>query len=169
MFDPEYIQRLAIALPAILFALTLHEVAHGWVADKLGDPTARQMGRLTLNPLAHLDPMGTLAFALSMMAGVGFGWAKPVPVDTRNLRNPRRGMMWVALAGPVTNFVLAIASLLLFIAVRQAGLASGFIGQPAARMLLAAFQVNTALAAFNLIPVLPFDGGRILMGVLPRR
>ena len=169
MFDTDYIQRLTIALPAILFALTLHEVAHGWVADKLGDPTARFMGRLSLNPLVHLDPMGTLAVALSMMAGIGFGWAKPVPVDARNLRNPRRGMMWVALAGPVTNFVLAIASLLIFIGVRQAGLATGYIGRPVAMMLLAAFQVNTGLAAFNLIPVLPFDGGRILMGVLPRR
>jgi len=169
LFSSDYIQQLVIALPAILFALTLHEVAHGWAADKLGDPTARRMGRLSLNPLVHLDPMGTLAFAVSMAAGVGFGWAKPVPVDINNLCNPHRGMMWVALAGPVTNFLLAIASLIVFHFVARFELHEGFIGQPAALMIVASYRVNTALAAFNLIPILPFDGGRILMGLLPRR
>ena len=168
MFSSDYIQQLAIALPAILLALTFHEVAHGWMADKLGDPTARMLGRLSLNPLVHLDPMGTLAFAISMAAGVGFGWAKPVPVDPRNLGNPRRDMMWVALAGPAMNFLMAIASLLAFHLIRRFGLHGGFFGHPATLMIIASFQVNTALAAFNLIPVLPFDGGRILMGLLPR-
>ena len=168
MFSSDYIQQLAIALPAILLALTFHEVAHGWMADKLGDPTARMLGRLSLNPLIHLDPMGTLAFAISMAAGVGFGWAKPVPVDPRNLGNPRRDMMWVALAGPTMNFLMAIASLLAFHFMGRFGLHGGFFGQPATLMIIASFQVNTALAAFNLIPVLPFDGGRILMGLLPR-
>ena len=106
MFSSDYIQQLIIALPAILLALTFHEVAHGWVANKLGDPTARLLGRLSLNPIVHLDPMGTLAFAISMAAGIGFGWAKPVPVDPRHFRNPRRGMMWVALAGPATRIEL---------------------------------------------------------------
>ncbi len=169
MFSSDYIQQLVIALPAILLALTFHEVAHGWVAEKLGDPTARLMGRLSLNPIVHLDPMGTLAFAISMAAGIGFGWAKPVPVDPRHFRNPRRGMRWVALAGPATNFLLAIVSIVVLNAMREFGLHRGFIGEPAALMIRASFIVNTALAAFNLIPILPFDGGRILMGVLPSR
>ncbi len=169
MFSADYLQQLTIAVPAILLALTFHEVAHGWAADKLGDPTARLMGRLSLNPLIHLDPMGTLAFAVSMMAGIGFGWAKPVPVDPRNLRRPVRDMMWVALAGPATNFLLAIVSVVLFNAALKFGLHQGAIGYPVTLMLKASFQVNTALASFNLIPVLPFDGGRILMGLLPRR
>ena len=162
-------QQLAIALPAILLALTFHEVAHGWMANRLGDPTARLLGRLNLNPLVHLDPMGTLAFVISMAAGVGFGWAKPVPVDPRNLDNPQRDMMWVALAGPTTNFILAIVSLLALHVVGRFGLHGGFFGHPVALMIVASFHVNTALAAFNLIPVLPFDGGRIMMGLLPRR
>jgi len=169
VFDPGYLQQLVIALPAILLALTLHEVAHGWTADKLGDPTARHMGRLTLNPLVHLDPLGTLAFAVSLAAGVGFGWAKPVPVDPRHFRHPRRGMMWVALAGPATNFALAIASVILFFQMRRLGLGAGFVGEPVALMLQASFGINTALAAFNLIPILPFDGGRIVAGLLPAR
>ncbi|MEK6711368.1 MAG: site-2 protease family protein [Nitrospinota bacterium] len=169
LFDSGYLQQLAIALPAILLALTLHEVAHGWVADRLGDPTARLLGRLSLNPLVHLDPMGTLAFALSMAAGMGFGWAKPVPVDPRNLRRPRRDMMWVALAGPAVNFALAILSAVLFVLARRWRLDAGFVGEPAALMLQASFSINTALAAFNLIPILPFDGGRILAGLLPLR
>ena len=169
MFDAGYLQQLIIALPAILLALTFHEVAHGWAADKLGDPTARLLGRLSLNPLVHLDPMGTLAFAVSLAAGVGFGWAKPVPVEPRHFRRPRRDMMWVALAGPATNFVLAILSVVLFALARRLGLDAGFVGEPVSLMLQASFGINTALAAFNLIPILPFDGGRILMGVLPSR
>jgi Zn-dependent protease len=113
--------------------------------------------------------MGTLAFALSMAAGVGFGWAKPVPVEPRNFRRPRRDMMWVALAGPAVNFALAILSLVVFLLMRRFGLDQGFAGEPLGLMLQAGFSINTALAAFNLIPILPFDGGRILMGVLPAR
>lgn len=169
MFSPDYLQQLVIALPAILLALTLHEVAHGWLANKLGDPTAKLMGRLSLNPIVHLDPMGTLAFAISMAAGIGFGWAKPVPVDPSYFRHPRRGMMWVALAGPVTNFFLAIVSIVAFVVMQRFGLHQGFVGEPVLRMVQASFIINTALASFNLTPILPFDGGRILMGILPRR
>ncbi len=161
-------QQLLIAIPAILLALTFHEVAHGWVAYKLGDNTARALGRLNLNPIVHLDVMGTLAFVLSMLGGVGFGWAKPVPVDPRNFQHPRRGMMWVALAGPATNFLLAILSGFLFHVMRRSGLGFGLVGEPLSLMLRASFTINTALAAFNLIPILPFDGGRIVMGLLPR-
>ncbi|MEE9274482.1 MAG: site-2 protease family protein [bacterium] len=169
MFSSDFLQQLVIAIPAILLALTFHEVAHGWMANKLGDPTARLLGRLSLNPLVHLDPMGTLAFVISMSAGVGFGWAKPVPVDPRNFARPRRDMMWVALAGPATNFILAIATLLLLIQMLRFGLHFGMVGRPLALMLKASFVINTALAAFNLIPILPFDGGRILNGLLPPR
>ncbi len=169
MFSPDFIQQLLIAVPAILLALTFHEVAHGWAAEKLGDPTARMLGRVNLNPLVHLDPLGTLAFVVSMVGGVGFGWAKPVPVNPRNFRHPRRGMMWVALAGPAANFLLAIASGFLFGFMRRTGLGSGLVGEPLVLMLQASFTINTALAAFNLIPILPFDGGRILTGLLPRR
>lgn len=169
MFSADYLQQLVIALPAILLALTFHEVAHGWVADRLGDPTARMMGRLNLNPIVHLDPMGTLAFAISIAAGMGFGWAKPVPVNPENFANPRRDMMWVAVAGPATNFVLAIASLVLLVQIQRFGLTTGTVGEPVALMLRAGFLINTALASFNLIPILPFDGGRILVGLLPRK
>lgn len=169
MFSSDYLQQLVIAIPAILLALTFHEVAHGWIADKLGDPTARMLGRLSLNPIIHLDLMGTMAFLISMAAGFGFGWAKPVPVDPRHFKHPRRDMMWVALAGPVTNFLLAIASALVLIQLRRFGLGAGTIGYPISLMLQMSFAVNTALAAFNLIPILPFDGGRILNGLLPPR
>lgn len=162
-------QQLLIATPAILLALTFHEAAHAWVADKLGDNTARMLGRLNLNPIVHLDPMGTLAFVFSMMVGVGFGWAKPVPVNPRNFRHPRRAMMWVAIAGPATNFLLAVVSGFLFHLMHRFGMAFGLVGEPLTLMLRASFTINTALAAFNLIPVLPFDGGRIVTGLLPRR
>lgn len=169
MFSPDFIQQLLIAVPAILLALTCHEVAHGWAADKLGDGTARVLGRLSFNPLVHLDPLGTLAFVVSMLSGVGFGWAKPVPVDPGNFRHPRRAMMWVAMAGPAANVVLAVASGFALHALRRLGLEFSWAGEPLALMLRASFVINTALAAFNLIPVLPFDGGRILMGFLPGR
>lgn len=169
MFSSDFIQQLLIAIPAILLALTFHEVAHGWMAEKLGDGTARALGRLNLNPFVHLDPLGTLAFVVSMLSGVGFGWAKPVPVDPGNFRRPRRAMMWVALAGPAANVVLAVASGFALHAMRRLGLEFSWAGEPLALMLRASFVINTALAAFNLIPVLPFDGGRILMGLLPRR
>jgi len=156
------LQELVVVLPAVLFAITFHEVAHGWTADRLGDPTARLAGRLTLNPIAHLDPIGAL-----MMVLVKFGWAKPVPVNPMNLRHPLRDMIWVASAGPAANLILSAASLLLYR--WSGGLATPFVAEPLRELLKWSFIINLNLAAFNLIPIPPLDGSQILKGVLPRR
>ena len=157
-----FLQELVVVLPAVLFAITFHEVAHGWVADRLGDPTARLSGRLTLNPIAHLDPVGAIMLIL-----VKFGWAKPVPVNPMNLRNPLRDMIWVAAAGPVANVIVSAASLLLY---RWSGeLATPFLAVPVRELLKWSFIINLNLAAFNLIPIPPLDGSQILKGLLPRR
>jgi len=147
-----------ILLPLIIFALSFHEYAHAWTAYRFGDATAYYAGRLTLNPLAHLDPIGALVLYF-----VGFGWAKPVPVDVRFLRDPRRDMMWIALAGPVSNFILAfISGLLLVIMLR--------IFHVVIPVVLAVLQIslyiNLALAVFNFLPIPPLDGSRILTGML---
>ncbi|PNU20972.1 site-2 protease family protein [Geothermobacter hydrogeniphilus] len=153
-----------------LFAITLHEVAHGFVAEKLGDPTARLLGRLTLNPFRHLDPIGTLALVL-----FGFGWARPVPVNFGNLRNPRQGMILVALAGPVTNLLVAVISALLLRVVflyggRFAGdMAFDHVLQPVALMIASSLFINVLLGIFNLFPLPPLDGGRVMVGLLPER
>jgi Zn-dependent protease len=156
------LQQLVVTIPAILLAITVHEVAHGWTADKLGDPTARLAGRLTLNPLAHLDPIGALMFVVAK-----FGWAKPVPVNPYNLRHPVRDMVWVAAAGPAANFLLAALSLL---AVRwSAGIDLTFVAEPFRNLCRWSYIINLNLAAFNLIPIPPLDGSQILKGFLPRR
>jgi Zn-dependent protease len=157
-----FLQELVVVLPAVLFAITFHEVAHGWVADRLGDPTARLSGRLTLNPIAHLDPIGTI-----MMILVKFGWAKPIPVNPMNLRHPLRDMIWVAAAGPVANLIVAAVSLLLYR--WSGGLATPFLALPFRELLKWSFIINLNLAAFNLIPIPPLDGSQILKGLLPRR
>lgn len=153
-----FVERLMVSAPAILFALTVHEYAHGWVAERLGDPTARQAGRLTFNPLAHLDPIGTLMLFL-----VHFGWAKPVPVDPYNLRNPKRDMMWIALAGPVANILLAA----LCGQVLKGLFGVGMTFEVLIRMLYYGVLINLFLAVFNLLPIPPLDGSKILMGLLP--
>ena len=170
MFDPtRFILNLSVRLPAILAALTFHEYAHGWVADKLGDSTARLSGRLTFNPLAHLDPIGTLALIFSPV-----GWAKPVPVNFNNLRHPRRDMVWVAAAGPGANLVLAAVSawsLRLFEgggAIVESSWLAGLV-TPLYLMLRVSVLINVALAIFNLLPLPPLDGGRIVSGLLPPR
>lgn len=161
--DPfAFLASLVLKIPALLMAVTVHEVAHGWVADRRGDPTARRQGRLTLNPLPHIDPLGALAFVL-----VGFGWAKPVPVNAANLRNPARDMVLVAVAGPLSNFVAAFLGLVAFALVRQAGL-PGFLAEPVAGILLWVFQFNLALGIFNLVPLPPLDGGHFLRYFLPQ-
>jgi Zn-dependent protease len=152
---------LILMAPALLAAVTVHELAHGWVADRLGDPTARQQGRLTINPLPHIDPLGALCFVLA-----GFGWAKPVPVNPSNLRRPARDMLWVAAAGPASNFVAAFVALVGLVLVRRS-LALPFLAEPAAEILLWAYQFNLALAIFNLLPLPPLDGGHFLPHILP--
>lgn len=158
---------LLLAVPAILIALTFHEFAHGYVAFRFGDPTAKHNGRLTLNPMAHLDPMGTIMIFL-----IHFGWAKPVPVDPRYLGNPKRDMMWIAAAGPLMNMALALISGILIRIFIVAGLASGQAGDTASilfQMLYYSLYINLALAFFNLLPIPPLDGSKILAGLLPHR
>lgn len=147
-------------------AITVHEFSHGWVADKLGDNTARLAGRLTLNPLKHLDPMGTLVFVVTRL----IGWAKPVPVNPHNLNNPQRDMLWVSLAGPGSNMLLAIGSAILFHGLKGMSLSnplSVYLFPPLFQMAMISVSINVALAIFNLIPIPPLDGSKILMGLLP--
>ncbi len=150
------IEVLVLLIPVLLFALVFHEFSHAWVANKLGDPTARYSGRLTLNPLAHLDPFGTL-----MILFVGFGWAKPVPVDTRYLSNPRVDMMKIAFAGPAANLLLAFIGGMI--------IRSGFIGGSIAMMIFLFTQINIMLAVFNMIPIPPLDGSQIFSGLMMRK
>ncbi len=159
-----FIQEFAIQAPPFLLALTVHELAHGYVASRLGDPTAARAGRLTLNPLKHLDLWGTVAFFIMRI-----GWAKPVPVDSRYFKHPERDMLRVALAGPAANLALAVASgLLARLAVAASGLLPDFFLYPALLMLAASAWINVILAVFNLLPIPPLDGARIVAGLLPR-
>jgi Zn-dependent protease len=169
------IQTIAISLPPLLLALTLHELAHGYVALRFGDETARWAGRLTLNPIKHMDPLGTFFILFGMITRTPvIGWAKPVPVNPHNLRRPHTDMIWVALAGPAMNLVLATLSA---IALRWYPDARWFADSPLAlsvavpvfEMLKASLWINVGLAIFNLLPVPPLDGARVLNGVLPRR
>ena len=158
-------QTLLIYIIPLLFAITLHEAAHGWVASKLGDHTARMMGRVTLNPIKHVDPVGTILvpLALLLMPGVGFifGWAKPVPINFRALRSQKSGMIWVALAGPGANFLMAIGWLILAIISLKLEL---FILYSMARV---GIFLNILLAVFNLLPIPPLDGSRVISALLP--
>jgi len=157
--------KLSIMLVPGLLAITCHEVSHGYMAWRFGDPTARMLGRLTLNPLKHIDIFGTL-----MLVIVGIGWAKPVPVVIENLRNPKKDMIWVSAAGPITNLILAIVSagLLRLLLAVPVGSAS-FVVQPLSSMAAFSIYINLLLAFFNMIPIPPLDGGRVLMGLLPYR
>lgn len=165
------IAKVSIMLVPALFAVTLHEVAHGYIAERLGDPTARLMGRLSLNPLKHLDPIGTLALLV-----FGFGWARPVPVNFNNLHHPKRDVIWVSLGGPITNFSLAVFSGLLLHAlawlkgaVLLPGNAGNMVLQPLSLMAAFSLYINVILGVFNLIPIPPLDGGRVMTGLLPQR
>lgn len=159
---------LFVSLGVVLFSLTVHEAAHAWSAFRLGDDTAQRLGRLSLNPLVHIDPIGTVLLPLVAVATGAplIGWAKPVPVDTRQLGHPRRDFMLVSAAGPASNLVLAVgAALVLRLAPSAAG--GGFdVAGPVLGIAVAALQVNLLLALFNMIPVPPLDGGNVLGGLL---
>jgi Zn-dependent protease len=163
------VQKIIIWAIPVIFAITAHEVAHGWVALKFGDRTAQMLGRLTLNPIKHIDPIGTILIpaVLLMMGGFVFGWAKPVPVTYQNLRNPKTDMAWVALAGPMANLVMAIIWALaakIGFALLQSGIA---FGEPMLLMGVAGVLINSMLMMLNLLPLPPLDGGRILVSLLP--
>jgi len=166
----ELIAQLSIQLPPLLLALTLHEYAHGYVAYRFGDPTAKNAGRLTLNPLSHLDPIGTLAFVF-----IKIGWAKPVPVNPMYFKNPRQDMLWVALAGPATNLLLALVSAILLrivsalVGILPYSALLEAIVVPFSWMLVASVWINLVLCVFNFLPIPPLDGSRILTGLLPEQ
>lgn len=166
------VQKIAVSAIPVIFAITLHEVAHGWVASWFGDQTARLSGRLSLNPIHHIDPIGTILVPLLMLATTGFmfGWAKPVPIDARNMNNPRRDVALVALAGPVANFAMAIFwGLIIWLSVALHKTGNAWMGSPLFYMGQMGIMVNIVLAALNLLPLPPLDGGRVLISLLPPR
>ncbi len=158
----EFIRITLLKVPPILLALTVHECAHAWVATRLGDHTARMLGRVTLNPVKHLDPIGTIVLFLSGM----FGWAKPVPVNPLNFRDPSRGMMWVSVAGPGANLFLAAVFALIYRLLNIGGYTLSVMGSPVLGPLFIMIKfsiiINVSLAIFNMIPVPPLDGSKVL-------
>jgi len=169
------IQTLAIYAIPVIFAITLHEAAHGYVARHFGDPTAWQMGRITLNPVKHIDPVGTIlvptlilvASKIAGSSGILFGWAKPVPVNFGRLRNPKKDMLWVAAAGPGANLVMALGWALLLKSIEV--MPANPYRLPMARMADAGIDINIILMMLNLLPLPPLDGGRIAVSLLPHR
>jgi len=166
----DFFFKLSIMLVPGLLAITCHEVSHGYIAWRFGDPTAKMLGRLTLNPIKHIDIIGTI-----MVFVIGIGWAKPVPVVFENLRHPKKDMIWVAAAGPITNLLLATISAILlrglvtFVSPAAAGSPLAMVVEPLVLMLAFSVYINLLLAIFNMFPIPPLDGGRVLMGLLPDR
>ena len=179
MDHSDTIRQLIISVPALIFAITFHEVSHGYVASRLGDPTARLMGRLTLNPIKHIDPIGTVLMPLLLYwisdGQFIFGYAKPVPINPHNFKSPRSGMAISAAAGPISNIILAIISSLLRVVIiflisafsQSATITAILI--PLTLMLEYSIYINIFLAALNLTPIVPLDGGRVLVGLLPHK
>ena len=165
----QLIQTIALAAIPILFAITLHEAAHGYVARHFGDMTAFQAGRISLNPLRHIDPVGTILLPLMTLwlGGILFGWAKPVPVNFAALRRPKQDMLWVALAGPASNLFMALGWVLLAkLALMFQG---GYFAEPLLKMAQIGININLVLMLLNLLPLPPLDGGRIAVSMLPHR
>ena len=165
----QLIQTVTIAAIPILFAITLHEAAHGYVARHFGDMTAYQQGRISLNPMRHIDPVGTVLLPLLTLAlgGVLFGWAKPVPVNFSALRNPKKDMLWVALAGPASNLVMALGWALLFKI--SSSFPENYFAEPLMGMAVIGIKINVVLLVLNLLPLPPLDGGRVAVSLLPHR
>jgi Zn-dependent protease len=164
----QILQGLAVGAIPVLFAITLHEVAHGWAARYFGDRTAEMLGRLSLNPIKHIDPVGTILVPalLFTFGGVLFGWAKPVPVAFRNLNKPKRDMVFVAFAGPLANIAMGIVWVFIFKLTMVSGLAGSYAGEWLISMANIGLRINVLLAAFNLLPIPPLDGGRVLRGLV---
>jgi Zn-dependent protease len=168
----ERLQMLSIQFPPFIMAVIFHEYAHGFIANRWGDSTAKDAGRLTLNPVPHIDPVGTLLFPIiNMLTGVNilFGWARPVPIDPRRFRKIRHGLFWVSAAGPGMNFLLAFLSAAIYASLRRWVAEDFYLFEPLVRMTVASVSLNYALGIFNLIPLPPLDGSKIIESFLPYR
>jgi Zn-dependent protease len=168
----EQVQALSIQLVPFIMAVVFHEYAHGLIAYRWGDPTAKAQGRLTLNPIPHLDPLGTIIFPIiNMLSGMNllFGWAKPVPINPSKFRKFRPGLFWVALAGPGMNFILAISSAIIFCAIESWVPKTFYLYEPLVRMSIISVSLNYALGIFNLVPLPPLDGSKMIEAFLPAR